>query len=335
MEHQFNVEVAKVYGVEESILIHNIFFWIKKNVANDKHKHDGRYWTYNSSKAFAELFPYFNEKKISRLLAKMCKDNILVKGNFNQTAFDRTLWYSLSDETLSVLDKEKYDISQMSKSYDDKRTFHFSKMENGFSESEEPIPDSNTDSKQNKEEIDKSISKKDDNLPFAAETQEGYDDKPKKKRKVTPKNDQLFEECWKAYNRKGNKGKAKPYWDKLTEEEKCMVLPHIKAYTKVRERSYQADFMRYLRDKTFNDVVYKGNSVLYDPDIANDNEGYHPSTNGTTFVWNETLNCYMYVGNINNFFDGYTNENRPNGAQFKSFGYTYTWNANTKSWDKE
>lgn len=161
MEHHFNVEVAKVYGVEEAILIHNIFFWIKKNVANDRHKHDGRYWTYNSSKAFAELFPYFNEKKISRLLAKMCKDDILVKGNFNQTAFDRTSWYSLSDKTLSVLDKEKYDISQMSESYNEKCTFHFSKKGNGFPESEQPIPDSNTDGKQNKEEIDKSISKKD------------------------------------------------------------------------------------------------------------------------------------------------------------------------------
>lgn len=65
------------------------------------------------------------------------------------------------------------------------------------------------------------------------------------------------------------------------------------------------------------------------------NEVYSPTTNGTTFVWNETLNCYMYVGNINNFFDGYTNENRPNGAQFKSFGYTYTWDAVSKQWDKE
>lgn len=161
MEHHFNVEVAKVYGVEEAILIHNIFFWIKKNVANDRHNHDGRYWTYNSSKAFAELFPYFNEKKIYRLLADMCQKKILIKGNFNKNAFDRTMWYALSDETLSVLDKEKYDISQMSESYDEKCTFHFSKMENGFSESEEPIPYSNTDSKQdNKEEIDKSISKK-------------------------------------------------------------------------------------------------------------------------------------------------------------------------------
>ena len=162
MEHHFNVEVAKMYGVEEAILIHNIFFWVKKNVANDRHKHDGRYWTYNSSKAFAELFPYFNEKKIYRLLSDMCQKKILIKGNFNKNAFDRTMWYSLSDETLSVLDKEKYDISQMSESYDEKCIFHFSKMGNGFSESEEPIPYSNTDSKQdNKEERDKSLSKKD------------------------------------------------------------------------------------------------------------------------------------------------------------------------------
>lgn len=75
-------------------------------------------------------------------------------------------------------------------------------------------------------------------------------------------------------------------------------------------------------------------SIMSDDSTSSD-EMYTPATNGTTFVWNETLNCYMYVGNINNFFDGYTNENRPNGAQFKSFGYTYTWNANTKSWDKE
>lgn len=207
--------------------------------------------------------------------------------------------------------------------------------ENNFTPPMKTDSHNNNINDNNKEEKDKSFSKKDDYLPFAAEPQQEYGDKPKKKRNTTPKDDPLFEECWKAYNRKGNKGKAKPYWDKLTEEEKCMVLPHIKAYTKVRERSYQADFMRYLRDKTFNDVVYKGNSVLYDPDIANDNEGYHPATNGTTFVWNETLNCYMYVGNINNFFDGYTNENRPNGAQFKSFGYTYTWSAVSKQWDKE
>ena len=36
MEHSFNVELASIYGIEEAILIQNLFFWINKNVANNK-----------------------------------------------------------------------------------------------------------------------------------------------------------------------------------------------------------------------------------------------------------------------------------------------------------
>ena len=160
MEHYFNVEIAKVYGIEEAIFIHNMFFWIKKNVANNRHKHDGRYWTYNSSKAFAELFPYFNEKKIYRLLADMCQKKILIKGNFNKNAFDRTTWYSLSDELLYELDKEKYDVSKMSDRFDEIKKNHFPKTGNPLPDSGEPIPYSKPNIKTDKEEIDKSISKK-------------------------------------------------------------------------------------------------------------------------------------------------------------------------------
>ena len=76
----------------------------------------------------------------------------------------------------------------------------------------------------------------------------------KKKRKVTPKDDALFEECWIAYDRKGHKNKAKPYWDKLPQDVRERILPHIKAYVSVREKSYQQDFERYLKDKTYDTV---------------------------------------------------------------------------------
>lgn len=167
MEHYFNVEIAKVYGIEEAIFIHNMFFWIKKNVANNRHKHDGRYWTYNSSKAFAELFPYFNEKKIYRLLADMCQKKILIKGNFNKNAFDRTMWYSLSDELLYALDKEKYDVSKMSDRFDEIKKNHFPKTGNPLPDSGEPIPYSKPNIKTDKEEKeDKSSSKKTYDLSF-------------------------------------------------------------------------------------------------------------------------------------------------------------------------
>lgn len=187
--------------------------------------------------------------------------------------------------------------------------------------------------KKEKEEIDKSISKKDDYLPFAAEPQQEYGDKPKKKRNATPKDDPLFEECWKAYNRRGNKEKAKVYWDKICEEERNNILPHIKAYVQSRDRQYQSYFERYLRDKSFNDVVYKGNSVLYDPEMYDDKQTYHPHVEFPYLCQKEDDGKYYFTGNIINLADGYTRENRPNGAQVHQNGYTYTWNAEKKDWD--
>ena len=57
MTHQFDTEIAKEYGVDIAIVVSNIAFWLQKNKANGKHIHDGKVWTYNSTKAFKELFP--------------------------------------------------------------------------------------------------------------------------------------------------------------------------------------------------------------------------------------------------------------------------------------
>lgn len=190
-----------------------------------------------------------------------------------------------------------------------------------------------TDNKEEKE--DKSSSKKDDYMTLAAEHQQEYGDKTKNKRNVTPKDDQLFEECWKTYNRKGSKAKSKSYWDKLSKEERLMVLPHIKAYIQVRERRYQLDFERYLRDKRFADVVYNGNSILYDPERCKDSGNvYMPYTEDYHLWLNENNGKYYFTGNIINLADGYTKDNRPNGAQVHQNGYTYTWNATSKEWDR-
>lgn len=78
--------------------------------------------------------------------------------------------------------------------------------------------------------------------------------------------DKLFEICWKEYRRKGRKKQAKAQWNKLTIDEMKIVKLHIAAYISEREIQYQQDFERYLRDKTFNSIVYgKGNKILFDP----------------------------------------------------------------------
>lgn len=140
MEHQFNVQLAQKYGIEEAILIHNLFFWINKNAANEKHLYDGNYWTYNTQKALSDLFPYIHETKIQRSLKKLCESGVIIKGNYNKNKLDRTCWYAFTKEALSILQNVGYDII---------------KMKNANSQDEATIPyskhtDSNTDKENTK-----------------------------------------------------------------------------------------------------------------------------------------------------------------------------------------
>ena len=172
-------------------------------------------------------------------------------------------------------------------------------------------------------------------LPYTKDT----DNKEKNKEEETSK--ELFEQCWIAYRRKGKKGKSLPYWKKLTESEKQMVLPHIKAYVTSRELQYQQDFERYLRDKTFTTIVFLKNKVIYDPTRLDKkdkaNEVYMPLTDGA-LSWNDYYTCYMYVGywDGKHIPDGYDDDTRPDGASvtLNNGRGTITWDSKTKTWNK-
>ena len=120
--HRFNVQVAQAYGVNEAIILENISFWQAKNEANNHNFNDGRYWVYNSIKAFDKLFPYWSKGQITRLLKNLEDAEALVSGNYNKISYDRTKWYSL------------------------KREIHLLISGNGFVDFGKPIPDSNPDS---------------------------------------------------------------------------------------------------------------------------------------------------------------------------------------------
>jgi hypothetical protein len=101
MNHSFDTEHARSYGVREAILIANLEFWIAKNKANRKHFHKGRHWTYNSVKAWSDLFPYFSAKQIRAGLESLVEQQVLLTDNFNQSSYDRTLWYGFTDEWMA------------------------------------------------------------------------------------------------------------------------------------------------------------------------------------------------------------------------------------------
>lgn len=161
MEHQFNVELATKIGVEKAVIIHNMYFWINHNAKNKKNVYDGSVWTYNSSSAFGKLFPYLKDRTISRYLLELEKDGYLKTWNYNDNTFDKTKWYSFTDNFLEELKNIGFDIEDILISQNMYTDTH--KMANRSTDNGEPIPDSkHTDEKQeDKEERDKSLSKKD------------------------------------------------------------------------------------------------------------------------------------------------------------------------------
>lgn len=132
MQHHFDVDLASRYGMVEAILINHFEYWIELNRTNDRNFYDGRYWTFNSMKAMTEIFPYLTEKKIRNALKNLQDEGLILTGNYNRSAYDRTLWYAFSDFAESILPKGQMD---------------FPEKANGNIQKGEPIPNNNPYSK--------------------------------------------------------------------------------------------------------------------------------------------------------------------------------------------
>jgi hypothetical protein len=111
MNHTFNIYYAKKYGLNEAIMISNFQFWIVKNKANGTHQYDDRTWTYNSVKAFEELFPYLKPSQIRRCIESLIEQGILIKGEYNKNPYDRTSWFAFADESTFI--NEQLDLSNL------------------------------------------------------------------------------------------------------------------------------------------------------------------------------------------------------------------------------
>lgn len=129
MEHSFNIEIATKFGLIEAILLNNIWWWVEKNKANESNYYDGNYWTYNSTKAFAELFPYVSQKQIQNALKHLINEGILITGNYNKSVYDRTLWYAFTEKGKCIMQKREMEEEEKA---------------NGICKIVEPIPNINT-----------------------------------------------------------------------------------------------------------------------------------------------------------------------------------------------
>ena len=135
MQHSFDIDIAKEYGVLEAVLLNNLHYWIAKNQANETNFYDGTYWTYNSARAFGALFPYVTTRQINYALKHLQEEGVIKTGNYNQSAYDRTLWYAFTEKGISIIQNCKMESADFA---------------NGKTGNVQPIPNINTNKKPNK-----------------------------------------------------------------------------------------------------------------------------------------------------------------------------------------
>lgn len=130
LKHFYDVDIAKKYGILEAVMLESIRYWLIRNEATETNFHEGKYWTYNSVKAFNELFPEATEKQIRRVLDKLREENLLITANFNKESWDRSLWYTLTEKGWNIFGD-----------YEKNGQMHLPKWANGLAQMGEPIPD--------------------------------------------------------------------------------------------------------------------------------------------------------------------------------------------------
>lgn len=191
--HAFVVKDAVKYGLDKAILLQHIRFWINQNKNKDSHKHDGKVWMYQSAADMVRHYPYWSRQKISRLLRDMEDEGLIISGNYNKIGYDQTKWYTLN--------------------------LQCSNLDNGSLNIEQPIPNTNTDTK----------------------------------------TDTLFDECWAMYHRKGNRQTALRYWNRLTLEDKLSIQSKIIPYISSRDKKYWKDFQGWINpiNRIWEDEIVK------------------------------------------------------------------------------
>lgn len=138
----FYPKLAEMFGIKEAIILGYLDMWIGYNKHDDRNFHDGHYWTYNSLDALATDHPYMSKRTIQGVLNNLVEQGVVLKGNYNKLAFDRTCWYTLTDKYYTLVN-DSQPISQ-------KREMHIANSATSdVANSTTPIPYNNKSNNNN------------------------------------------------------------------------------------------------------------------------------------------------------------------------------------------
>lgn len=99
----YDIENAIKFGLIKAVILGIIQKWCDYNKKNKNHFYDGFYWSgHMTPKDFSEQTG-IKENTIRTYLKELLNDKIIIAGNYNKKAFDRTRWYRIYTQPLDTI----------------------------------------------------------------------------------------------------------------------------------------------------------------------------------------------------------------------------------------
>ena len=98
MVHSFKTEIAEDVGVVAAVIFNYIEFRCRSNADEKKGEYDGKFWARCPLEWFQNKFPYLSKDQVRYAIEKLEKNGYIVEDVLNDSKYDRTKWYSLSDK---------------------------------------------------------------------------------------------------------------------------------------------------------------------------------------------------------------------------------------------
>ena len=102
-----NTQLAAEIGLNEAIVLRQVYYWVEHYETEKKNFIDGKYWVYNSMKQWrSDNFPFMSEKTIERAFSSLRKKNLILVGDYSKDRMKRPNWYTINDKEFDKLIKK-------------------------------------------------------------------------------------------------------------------------------------------------------------------------------------------------------------------------------------
>lgn len=102
MQHMFDMEIARRFGLAEAVFVHRIYMLILANEANGRNEYEGKFWTYDTTAAIAANCPYWTPRQVENIAKKCVEKGLVLKAQLSKKNYDRTNWYTVTDLVRSI-----------------------------------------------------------------------------------------------------------------------------------------------------------------------------------------------------------------------------------------